>query len=104
MTIVIWIPAILLCVVAGLSYYNNRAELFKIAQSVHNSYVFSMEDRAAMADSLPFVPSQDPRIVNEALPNLVQYARELKPNWIAGVNPGGRVLSVQLIRELDLDE
>lgn len=103
MSIIIWIPTLILLVVACCVYWSSRQHIHEVAQALHNSYVFSMADRSAMADGLESISSKDPRIVSEAVPGLIDYARELNPDWIAGVNPGGRVLSAKLASEIGLD-
>jgi hypoxanthine phosphoribosyltransferase len=103
MLFLIWLPGIVFLGVVGISCYRNKSQLFIIAQAVHNHFVFSERNREAVADDLLEVSPLDPQITKEGISSLVEYARQLNPDWIVAVNPGGRLVSTAVAIQMRID-
>jgi hypothetical protein len=103
MIFIVLLPTVIFLGIVFVSTYRNRHELRELARSVHNQYVFTEDDREALAESLEEIGSRDPRLISVGVPALRDYAEELKPDWIIGVNVGGRLLSAALARAIGLD-
>jgi hypoxanthine phosphoribosyltransferase len=96
------IPGLAFAAAVGITLYSNRTDIYAFARNVHNNLVFANGDRDELVRALSEIESEDARIAQEAIPGLVGYARKLNPDWIAGVNPGGRMIASRLCKEIGL--
>jgi hypoxanthine phosphoribosyltransferase len=103
MLLLIFLPGLIVLVAVAVSCYRNRHELFQLAVAIHNNYAFSHGDRAEFAADLDEISSEDPRISQGGVQKLIEYARSLQPDWVLGVNTGGRVLSSQVCKAIELN-
>lgn len=103
----IWVLpfGMIISTLAGLWYL--RDGIIEVGREVANRKIFvDAGDIHGDASSLdepdtPQVLGRD--TFKEAVGSLIQYAREVKPDWIVGVHPGGRLLSVYVADALSMD-
>jgi hypothetical protein len=103
MFFLIWLPGFVFIGFVAVVCYRNKLQLLALAKQIHNGYVFTDTERDEVADKLETIASQDDRIGDEGIRALIDYAAELKPDWIAGVNSGGRVLSITVAKQIAFD-
>jgi hypoxanthine phosphoribosyltransferase len=96
-----WLPALFVVLIVAIGYFLNRDRLVQAARAATTKSAFSAELSLPSRDAFPLAPSagQDKlegHALQAALKELCSYAKRLKPDWIVGVHPGGRMLSVLL--------
>jgi len=106
MTVLFFLPAALLFVVILAVGQRNRDYLFEIARSLQNQKAFAPENALSPRDAIRPTPDSnreqlDGAALHEVLEELSAYVRLIKPDWIAGVHPGGRLLSVYVADQID---
>jgi hypoxanthine phosphoribosyltransferase len=98
------IPVLLSCVVVG-GYAFSHAYVLAVARQLNNRKVFS-ESQILPDDIYPKrsdeVTLRGSRL-QEATEAMVFYARNMKPDWVVGVNLGGRMLSVLVADAIGLE-
>jgi hypoxanthine phosphoribosyltransferase len=107
MSALVWALPLVVSMVAIAGYVKNRDRLLEIVRVLQNQKRFSAERDLPPRHAFPLV---SPDNLNEmkdsdlqrAVADIIAYAREYKPDWIAGVHPGGRLLSVIVGEQLGL--
>lgn len=99
----VFIPPLVVLIFLGIGCYVNRDQIFQIARVLQNQKTFS----TPAIIKAPFVPADqsnafDPTTLRDSIERLVLYARSVRPDWILGVHPGGRLLSVLVAEQLQL--
>lgn len=104
-------PILVLCVVVfGYSLHRNR--LFEISRGLHSQKAFAPESALPSRASFDPVPVGNNALIgaprlegpafSQALSKLISYARLVDPDWVLGVHPGGRLLSVVVAEQLGM--
>src|SRR6476660_7700703 len=96
-----------LVAVATIGYFLNRTYLTNLAQRLANDAAFSDQEGDPLGTGLlaPFVEGDclEGDKFADGVAALLQYAKQVNPDWILGVHPGGRLLSVRICEFLNLD-
>ena len=105
MNALVWVLPLIVSAVAIAGYVKNRDRLLEIVRVLQNQKRFSADrdlpPRYAFplltADRLNEMKDSD---LQRAIAEIIAYARDFSPDWIAGVHPGGRLLSVLVGEQL----
>ena len=92
------VPALLIIVIVFAGYFWNRDQLFAVAVSLKNKKLFTEQSSLPTRHDRRLLSlSGDDRLdggqLKKSVDDLVGYAKKIKPTWIVGVHPGGRLLS-----------
>ena len=102
-----WLAPLVLVGVVGAGYYAHRHDLIELGRTLHNQKIlFTSNQLLAPRAELPPVAdivSLSTSALNDAVARLIEYATEVNPDWIVGVHPGGRLLSVYMADKINLD-
>ncbi len=98
-------PPLLVAVALGGWIYLNRAELFEIGRLLKSKTAFTPESALRTRESVEELPgtnktSLEDQTLKQAISDLTAFAKRINPNWILGVHPGGRLLSVLIAEEI----
>lgn len=103
---------VLISVVAVVGLWIDRESLAELARRTTAKKAFTPEKSLRSRLSIPTVPATkpgnespkefSPDTLREALDGMTNYVAQLKPDWIVGLHPGGRFLSVYVASQLDI--
>jgi hypoxanthine phosphoribosyltransferase len=99
MDFLVWLPTIVMALVIAFGCWVNQRKLFEIARAIQNQKAFSPTGILVPPTYIRPLPTTVSKrfegpILFEAINQLKSYAESVKPDWILGVHPGGRLLSV----------
>jgi hypoxanthine phosphoribosyltransferase len=105
MDFLVWLSPFLFVAVIGLGCWLNQEELFEIARSIQRQKAFSPIQKLTPRKQirpLPFAAGDRlcGSLLTESIAQLKSYTELVKPDWILGVHPGGRLLSVLIADQL----
>ena len=108
MNALVWLPGFVLVAAAATTYFIYRDDLIEIGRTLHNQkLLFTSERVLAQREELPLLDENaeltKPNL-RDAVVKLVAYSKQLNPDWIVGVHPGGRLLSVYVADRIGLDQ
>lgn len=93
---------IVLMIVFGFFY--RKDEVFNIARALQNKRAFEPPLPITSPAPLPQLPDElgalDKARLMSAIEELSEYAKSVRPDWIVGVHPGGRLLSVYIANRI----
>lgn len=98
LSLLTWVPAMGIMSIGAICLYIKRDEVIALARAVEARKAFSNLATLPARSQAPSPPAHLHGLhgleLREACDALVEYARGFKPDWILGVHPGGRLLSV----------
>jgi hypoxanthine phosphoribosyltransferase len=104
MTIVAIAPLTIVLIIV-LGFFYRKDEVFDIARALQNKRAFEPPVPITSPAPLPQLPDDlevldRPRLI-AAIEELSEYAKSARPDWIVGVHPGGRLLSVYIANRIN---
>jgi hypoxanthine phosphoribosyltransferase len=102
-----WSPFVGLVVILVVGIFINRRTLALAVRTIHTEKAFSSDTPPIPRAQINLAPhgqvaAFDEETFKEGFEQLVRYAEETKPDWLLGVHPGGRFLSVLLAERLKI--
>jgi hypoxanthine phosphoribosyltransferase len=97
-------PTVTIVTMIVLGFIFRKDEIFNIARALQNKRAFEPPLPIASPVPRPELPEElgalDRDRVMAAIEELSEYAKSVKPDWIVGVHPGGRLLSVYIANRI----
>ena len=101
-----WIPSVVLVVIAAIGVVAGRKRIVALVHGLETRRVFAPPRREVAGLAGPIssdVQGLKGTALAEALDELGAYARMMRPDWILGVHPGGRLVSAYVADLIGLD-
>jgi hypoxanthine phosphoribosyltransferase len=105
MTIILLVFPLLLIGTVVVAYFYYRTAIYDVARSLQNKKAFTPFNALPPREAIPVIKSSTGeefarKYLPDALSNLVNFTNAIAPDWIVGVHPGGRFLSVLLAEQI----
>src|ERR1700674_4116947 len=106
MIILALVPALLLSSIIFAGFFLYRDEIVSVARSLQNKNAFTPFSALPPREAVPIIKSGTgdefaEMYLGEAMSKLVTYVKAIEPDWLVGVHPGGRLVSVLLAEQVN---